>query len=98
MAVGAPLLPVAVPAIPVPVNVFSTAPPPLVLVVELPVGLVKSLAVFAATVPISDQAPIVPVYARGRNVRCRSQDPDWSPPRHKSGWSRDRCESVPSPP
>ena len=53
--------PSAVPAIPVSVKVFSIAPPPVVLVVELPVGLVKSVVVFAGTVPISDQAPIVPV-------------------------------------
>ena len=50
------------PAIPVSVNVFVTGPPPAVLVVELPVGLVKSVAVLALTTAICDQAPtVVPV-------------------------------------
>ena len=61
VAVGLPELPVGVPAAPVSRNVFSIAPPPEVLLVEL--GLMKSVVVSADTVPICDQAPIVPTVA-----------------------------------
>ena len=58
---------------PVSVNVFWIAPPPVVLVVELPVGLVKSVVVLAATVPSVDHAPIVPVVA-GATGACTARD------------------------
>jgi hypothetical protein len=48
----------AVPAAPVSVNVFSTAPPPVVS--EAAVGFAKPVAMSASTVPISAHTPIVP--------------------------------------